>query len=787
MLKIVTTLLLLILSSIGYADDNGLNVAGFFTIASQDQSYAMLGQVFGPVGNVLHPQGKFTPHTLGAMFRSFNIVMLALNILVISYTTIFGLINTANEGEFLGKKLNSAWLPIRSVLGIALLIPTKSGYCMLQVLMMWVVLQGIGAADHVWGVVLNTPVPVPAAHKAGNKKNSLNSTSGSASQVKLKIATFMPKIIEESTCKNYYELLSSKPSSGQGGSGSGKKSFQLNTQECNMVNKPDQITVPDKSDGAKDYFSKKALKEAFQDIEVGQKHGALDSVGHALAVCYKEGKTVKECLKGSGDTQIFKDLAQPFVTRTNNEREAYLDYLDHKDDHNDESAAGWAYAGAYYHSIYTKAKHLADVMPKPGAKEPVTSSVSKDVLDSPKSNESFKAFLDNVNDEVGQKMHEQGHYPHMSTIKGSQISHYSGLSTSVFDAYANAFIRVFVQMLVGNERFFMSQHHAIIGNPITHLQIVGTQAIQIVEILGSWLFPVLLTIIVYFNMSGSNQPMWGVAMSLSAVLFSGFLVVGGMLMTFGLLTSVYVPLIPYIIFYFGVLGWIMAVIETMLAAPMVAMGIASPDGQHELLGRAEPAVMLVTGVFVRPTLMIFGLVAGFLLSLVGMQFLNNTYYYIVSKSLAGSNINDVNPAGPASKTGGQSQQYMGPFQWVGYIVVYISIVLQLINKSYGLIHQIPDQVLRWIGGQSQFGEYARGEEEVQQKQSQGMQQVGQVGAGMGAVASKGGMSGAKAQSQATGGGGSSSSDRQQQGAQAVNRVSGGGGSGGGSSGGGSSE
>ena len=92
----------------------------------------------------------------------------------------------------------------------------------------------------------------------------------------------------------------------------------------------------------------------------------------------------------------------------------------------------------------------------------------------------------------------------------------------------------------------------------------------------------------------------------------------GSLLAVGGLLAVYLPLLPFIYFLFGVLSWFVAVIESMVAAPIVALGIIHPEG-HDFWGKAEPAVMLMLNVFLRPSLMLFGLVAGLFLSYVYVQ------------------------------------------------------------------------------------------------------------------------------------------------------------------------
>ncbi len=48
------------------------------------------------------------------------------------------------------------------------------------------------------------------------------------------------------------------------------------------------------------------------------------------------------------------------------------------------------------------------------------------------------------------------------------------------------------------------------------------------------------------------------------------------------------------------------------------------------------------------------------------------------------------------------------FSSVGLVVTYAGIVIAITNKTFGLIHHVPDKVLRWVGGQGeQFGEASR--------------------------------------------------------------------------------
>jgi defect-in-organelle-trafficking protein DotA len=157
------------------------------------------------------------------------------------------------------------------------------------------------------------------------------------------------------------------------------------------------------------------------------------------------------------------------------------------------------------------------------------------------------------------------------------------------------------------------------------------------------------------------------------------------LIAVGLTMSYYIPMIPFIIFSFGVVGWFISVAEAMLAAPLVALGISHPEGSHAILGKADPAVGLMINVFLRPTFMIFGLLTGMMVSYVGVWLLNQGFGDAFSAA--------------TEKTSGSLGAAI--FKPVASIIIYVMIVIQIVQKSFSLIHIIPDQVLRWIGVNAQ--------------------------------------------------------------------------------------
>lgn len=122
-----------------------------FQLADNDQSIYYLGQIFGNVGFSLSGTG---PALLSQLFKVFNTIMLVVAVIIVTYVSVVGVMKTAAEGEVLGKGWSTLWVPLRTVFGIAALMPTTTGYCAAQVIIMWFIVQGIGAADTVWSAAL---------------------------------------------------------------------------------------------------------------------------------------------------------------------------------------------------------------------------------------------------------------------------------------------------------------------------------------------------------------------------------------------------------------------------------------------------------------------------------------------------------------------------------------------------------------------------------------------------------------------------------------------------------
>ena len=144
--------------------------------------------------------------------------------------------------------------------------------------------------------------------------------------------------------------------------------------------------------------------------------------------------------------------------------------------------------------------------------------------------------------------------------------------------------------------------------------------------------------------------------------------------------AVYIPLIPLMIYIFATMGWLMTVIEAMIAGPLVAMGITYPKG-HDILGKSEQAMMMLIGVFLRPALITLGFFASVLFVRIAYDMFLGTVREYVTLMLG-------------------SSAYVGNLVIaMAFMVVYTIIIIGVIETAFSLINVIPERVMHWIGVQ----------------------------------------------------------------------------------------
>lgn len=162
--------------------------------------------------------------------------------------------------------------------------------------------------------------------------------------------------------------------------------------------------------------------------------------------------------------------------------------------------------------------------------------------------------------------------------------------------------------------------------------------------------------------------MVGALASLAAILFFNI----------GFVISFVLPMIPFFRFFFSSVSWLMSVFEAFVAAPLFALAHLNPYGDG-LPGNARGGYFFILHIVLWPVLMIFGLIAGFLIFGVAVTFLNSMFI------IAAQGTGNFSGALPSLSK-------------LVYTVMYCVFLYSLANQSFKTIGFFFQHAMSWLGG-----------------------------------------------------------------------------------------
>ena len=128
-------------------------LAGLFGTRHGDISSAhSLNSIFG----ALFPaeSGSVSSTAVSVLAGHLNVAVLAIGGLLFTWSLMAGVLQSAHEGEVLGRRWSSLWAPLRVVFAVALLIPVPGlgGYNSVQAGVAWIVKGSTMMASELWGL-----------------------------------------------------------------------------------------------------------------------------------------------------------------------------------------------------------------------------------------------------------------------------------------------------------------------------------------------------------------------------------------------------------------------------------------------------------------------------------------------------------------------------------------------------------------------------------------------------------------------------------------------------------
>jgi|GEM_PF-4161936 conjugal transfer/type IV secretion protein DotA/TraY len=116
--------------------------ASILDLPASEKTYEILDTIFS--GNIL-----------GIMSAVLNLGCLLFAGIIIGYTALSSVLNTAHEGNVMGKAYSSMWVPLRTVFAIALMLPMADGYSTVQNGVFYIAKAGGGLASTTWNTALD--------------------------------------------------------------------------------------------------------------------------------------------------------------------------------------------------------------------------------------------------------------------------------------------------------------------------------------------------------------------------------------------------------------------------------------------------------------------------------------------------------------------------------------------------------------------------------------------------------------------------------------------------------
>lgn len=726
-------ILALLLVQVAYAAPNDFIDS---TTSYYDYSIYYLGLMFGDVGNVLEGQGN---KLLGEMFGVLNTIVMSLGIVLVSYTMIMSVATTAQQGEVLGKKYSSIWLPFKSFMSISLLVPTSSGYSLIQVAFMAVITQGVGAANQLWNLILDNT----------EKGIGLAGTQDWNPTLKRHASEAVLEMFDIALCISAGEKLGLEPqttvdarkgqvffgfvddSATPGGffnnvqvdpyqlCGYGPDSETANTMRWNddYVERHLNAII-----ATVEYLRPYALEvveaevpkiepqlpagASFSDIIALALAGSFDYSDMPLASgIFMQAKS--RFMNGLSENRLTYE-GRPFLPGEQIVTEEFEDII------NQARQVGWMYAGLYYFRlVHPETDSYPPWVGKVHGQElAIVNSQLLSITNNQISNATgtdkteLETFKTTVLSEPDLNKRRFGFYfsngyaqSSKSQINTSQadLPDEASEALNILDAMFGWLPDVIYKRFVG-EVSTMGE------DPLLNLAMLGSEVLINLDGIFFSTLVLILSLGGAASIMPSSSPLpWMLAtlvglLKAIATIFFLFLYTGGFML------AVYMPMIPFLVFTFGGLSWLLFCIEAMVASPIVALGIASPS--QDYLGKAAPALVLLINVFLRPVLMI----AGFILAVKMLQ----VVFGMLAFSLAGTI---------------EAQIYnLGTFGPIAIVCVIGFVCITLANKAFSLVYILPDRVIRYIGGQVEsFGQQdARSVQEVEQKTQSAGGQVGKA-------------------------------------------------------------
>ena len=700
-----------------------------FTPGPVDYSVThMLAQTFGDVtGNVFGVGSSAAgfANVMGTAFAYFNSAVLFFGTIILAYVTVFSIMNTANDGQVLGRKWSTVYTPLRIAGSAASLIPTTSGYSIIQLIVMQVVVWGVGIADTTYREVvaasLSKTLPNAFVTMQGDASTvgklasdllaskvcalTLNDTlgqiTGGATNIMrdTKTTTRRDGSVDVRTVTHTFRDMALQPAAG-GEAICGRVVFEYKTNTTSALG----ATVSAMSSAAGRALGYEATNSAAftqtlaNTMVVGISSAAFSAMDAKLTTLASQ-----IYLNATPENKLYQEAINDYLRTLHQGYQTSVDSLNAsspilKTFLSDTTDKGWIFAGMWHRRLSQIQEALKDayrVYPKSEGPNP-----SMILRTAPQLDQGFLSQLAQANSLVQsaiqngttewERANPNAKKPGIPAIdvnfEVSDISHSwkkwtGGIGQSIvagiIDLIAvpdtGGWYDPVIQVKNLGDWTMFAAETAITAKSILMIglsvsdstagTVLNTAPGRLVNFITgindskkAWVETARKTVEELWNLTSPS--MWG-------LLYVGYFM------------SIFLPMVPYLIFTLAVIGWLIAVVESVIAAPLWMVMHMTPEGNDSFIGSQQQGYLLLLSVFFRPVLTVVGLLASIILLRPIMDFVNTGFI--------------------GSMATLQSDSVTGIGSIFGYLLVYAFITLSTFLAVFALPQDVSDRVLKWIG------------------------------------------------------------------------------------------
>ena len=591
-----------------------------------DWAAQVLRSIF-PIGSGTALPGIGAENTvIGKMVGQFSGFIIALAAAFMAYTTVVQIHRAAESGNVLSNS-TSSWAPVRLAFALSMMFPLPSGFSTGQAAVMQSAMWGIGMARSVYTSAIKAvgPDAVPIAQPMipGTKSIVMGLIENELCAALVNAASANPNLVPSPTPVN--GAIPGNPAWG-----GAYVAWPYVMSNGNSTGAPvcGSVTIRQPNPNATNYAGVSvdmtaAQQQALTSVIQNDIRPDAQSVAQQLWQTRQASaltQLMATMVKATADytqqlTQTATNFTRALRSGLSNADAARGGQLGLAANQNQLSALGWTEAGAYYVEIARlngQTLSLLSAVPivQPPNYDGLGTSLSSDLAPLTKAILTFQ-----------QKMKTYVDTTDGTDAPGGNAELYSGATPGEVGA---SVLEEWVRKLHINERILNAMVTAM--SPTTGTG--WTDPFAALINLGQTL---VLTSISAFGMavvlSSTTATAGTVALNVLTFNFTGAAAAaaGHTAMTFlatpifyclmgllipGLLIAYVLPMVPFAMWIAGVAGWLILVIEAMIAVPlwMFAHLTLQGDGLH---GRGIDGYGLIINVMFRPVLMLFGLFAGY--------------------------------------------------------------------------------------------------------------------------------------------------------------------------------